>query len=313
MKVADVFAKDFIETEEGLIFAVVAQGTEQNKVLCFLRYVYETPCWIKYQTAEANIFLEQNYPAYLHYSAELDAHLHAVSTDRIVRHYQPRHRLQQIMQAKQHDCVEQDVFRLCEWYQQHGLDLSQAGITGSILIGAQQHSSDIDLVCYERNLFHACRAVTRELIDQGQLQALNDKDWQQAYARRSCALSFAEYVRHEQRKYNKAMINGRKFDLSFIDPSVNPQPGNYQKCGSITLQCRIIDDARAFDYPAEYKIDHAHISSIVSFTATYTGQAINGETVEALGMLEQTAQGNKRLVVGSSREAPGEYIKVIHG
>jgi predicted nucleotidyltransferase len=305
------FVKDFIETEEGLIFAVVAQSTEQNKVLCFLRYVNETPFWIKYQTAEANAFLKQNYPAYMHYSTELDAHLHAVATDRIVRHYQPKQRLQQIMQANQHDSVEQDVFRLCELYQQHGLDLSQAGITGSILIGAQQHSSDIDLVCHERNLFHACRAITRELINQGQLQELKDKNWQLSYERRSCALSFAEYVWHEQRKYNKAVINGRKFDLNFIDLSVNPKPINYQKCGSITLQCRILDDACAFDYPAEYKIEHEHISSIVSFTATYTGQALSGEIVEVSGMLEQTAQGNKRIVAGSSREAPGEYIKVI--
>jgi predicted nucleotidyltransferase len=305
------FAKDFIETGEGLIFAVVAQGTEQNKVLCFLRYVNENPYWIKYQTVEANAFLKQNYPAYLYYSTGLDAHLHAVATDLVVRHYQPRQRLQQIMQANRHDSVERDVFQLCGLYQQHELDLSQTGITGSILIGAQQQRSDIDLVCYERNAFHAYRAVTRELINQGQLQELNGKDWRQSYERRSCALSFAEYVWHEQRKYNKAVINGRKFDLNFIDPPVNSKPINYQKCGSITLQSRIIDDARAFDYPAEYKIEHEHISSIVSFTATYTGQAINGEIVEVSGMLEQTAQGNKRVVVGSSREAPGEYIKVI--
>jgi len=33
------YAKDFIETAEGLVFAVVASGIEQGKVLCFLRYV----------------------------------------------------------------------------------------------------------------------------------------------------------------------------------------------------------------------------------------------------------------------------------
>jgi hypothetical protein len=73
----------------------------------------------------------------------------------------------------------------------------------------------------------------------------------------------------------------------------------------------VIDDARGFDYPAEFKIDHQQISSIVSFTATYTGQAVSGERVEVSGMLEQSGQGVKRIVVGSSREAHGEYIKVI--
>jgi predicted nucleotidyltransferase len=86
---------------------------------------------------------------------------------------------------------------------------------------------------------------------------------------------------------------------------------SYQKCGAITLQCTVIDDTHAFDYPAEFKIDHEQFDSVVCFTATYTGQAIKGETVEVSGVVEQTRQGIKRIVVGSSREAHGEYIKVI--
>jgi predicted nucleotidyltransferase len=50
---------------------------------------------------------------------------------------------------------------------------------------------------------------------------------------------------------------------------------------------------------------------VVSFTATYTGQAVNGELIEIAGVVEQNAHGVKRIVIGSSREAHGEYIKVI--
>ena len=198
-----------------------------------------------------------------------------------------------------------------ELFEQHGLDLTQTGVTGSLLVGVQNPGSDIDLVCYGRDVFHQCRAITRKLIEQGHLQALNDQDWQQSYERRSCDLSFDDYVWHERRKCNKAVINGRKFDLNFIDHCASPEAVVYQKCGAITLQCRVIDDAHAFDYPAEFKIDHQQISSIVSFTATYTGQAVSGEMVEVSGVLEQSEQGVKRIVVGSSREAHGEYIKVI--
>ena len=305
------FSKDFIETAEGLIFAVVGQGTERGKVLCFLRYIKHNPGWKKATTESANAFLRQYHPDYLHYSPVLDAHLHAVAIDRIVKHHQPRRRLQQIMQEIRKDAIERDLFQLCDLLQQHGLDLTQMGITGSILIGVQKQSSDIDLVCYGRAVFHQCRVITRGLIKQGQLQELNDKDWQQSYQRRSCDLSFADYVWHERRKTNKAVINGRKFDLSFIDGSVRSESISYQKCGVITLQCKVIDDTHAFDYPAEFKIDHEQIDAIVSFTATYTGQAVKGETVEVSGIVEQTQQGVKRIVVGSSREAHGEYIKVI--
>jgi len=304
-------SKDFIETAEGLIFAVVEHSTEQGKALCFLRYVKDDVEWKKVTTEPANAFLKQHHPDYLHYSPVLDAHLHAVAINRIVKHHQPKQRLQQLMQANRRDAIEHDLFLLCDLLQQHGLDLTQLGITGSILVGVQKQSSDIDLVCYERSVFHQCRAITRELIEQGQLQELNDNDWQQSYQRRSCELSFADYVWHERRKTNKAVINGRKFDLNFIDEMKRSETTSYQKCGAIKLQCKVIDDTHAFDYPAEFKIDHDQFDAIVSFTATYTGQAIKGETVEVSGMVEQTQQGVKRIVVGSSREAHGEYIKVI--
>jgi predicted nucleotidyltransferase len=304
-------SKDFIETNEGLIFAVVAQGTEQGKALCFLRYVKAHAGWKKVTTELANAFLKQYHPDYLHYSSVLDAHLHAVSIDRIVKHHQPKQRLQQIMQANQPDAIERDLVKLCGLLQKQGLDLSQLGITGSILVGVQKHSSDIDLVCYGRAVFHQCRKINRELIEQGHLQDLNENDWQESYQRRSCELSFADYIWHERRKTNKALINGRKFDLNFIDESRSSNATNYKKCGAIKLQCSVTDDTHAFDYPAEFKIDHEQFDAIVSFTATYTGQAIKGETVEVSGIVEQTQLGVKRIVVGSSREAHGEYIKVI--
>lgn len=305
------FAKDFIETAEGLVFAVVAPGLEEGKALCFLRYVHEPSGWTKVATEQANHLLQQHHPDYLYYSPILDAHLHAVAVDRIAKHHQPKHRLQQLMQAPRHDVVERDLFQLCQLFKQHGLDLAQLGITGSLLVGVQNQGSDIDLVCYGRKIFHQCRAITRELVDLGLLQALNEQDWQQSYERRSCDLSFDDYVWHERRKCNKAVINGRKFDLNFIDHNANSEAINYQKRGAITLQCRVVDDTFAFDYPAEFKIDHGQIGSIVSFTATYTGQAVSGEMVEVAGMLEQSEQGLKRIVVGSSREAHGEYLKVI--
>ena len=42
-------------------------------------------------------------------------------------------------------------------------------------------------------------------------------------------------------------------------------------------------------------------------------QVETGEWVEIRGMLEEAENGARRIVVGSSREARGEYIKVIDG
>lgn len=305
--------KDFIETAEGLLFAVVDPRPEQGKVLCFLRYVNEGGVWRKKATEEANAFLHRHHSDYLHYSGTLDAHLHAVAANRIVRHHQPKQRLHKLMQADRHDAVERDLFQLGDLLRRQGLDLSDVGVTGSLLVGVQRESSDIDLVCYGRDAFHRCRAMVRGLIGQGRLQPLGEGDWRESYRRRACSLSYDDYVWHERRKFNKAMVNGRKFDLSLVERAESGKPEVYKKIGPITLMCRVVDDVHAFDYPAVYKTDNATIGAIVCFTATYIGQAVSGEIVEVSGMLEETGDGVRHIVVGSSREAHGEHIRVIDG
>jgi predicted nucleotidyltransferase len=99
--------------------------------------------------------------------------------------------------------------------------------------------------------------------------------------------------------------------LNFIDLTELTPAVRYQKLGKITLKCRVTADIRAFDYPAELKIAHEYISTVVCFTATYTGQAFCGEMIEVSGALEQSESGQQRIVVGATREADGEYIKVI--
>ena len=48
-------SKDFIETAEGLRFAVVVNGIEQDKVLCFLRYMHTSEGWLKVDGFQLNM------------------------------------------------------------------------------------------------------------------------------------------------------------------------------------------------------------------------------------------------------------------
>ncbi|MEY3280613.1 MAG: hypothetical protein RL674_598 [Pseudomonadota bacterium] len=303
--------KDFIQTAQGLLFAVVVAGVEENKVRCFLRYVYhDNGQWRKIATDQANALLTVHYPCYCFHSPSLDAFLHGVSLDAVTHHHRPTERLTQLLNEKNHDAIEKDCVDLCRLFEAQGVDLSGIGVTGSLLISQQNANSDIDLVCYDLAVFTQCRTALRELLAQHALTDLSEMDWLASFERRDCELDFESYLWHERRKFNKALINGRKFDLSLVEP----QPVSaiaYRKCGAITLSVRVKDDARAFCYPAEFELAHPRIQSVVCFTATYTGQAIMGETIEIAGMLEEDEHGNQRIVVGSSREAQGEYIKVI--
>ncbi len=304
-------AKDFIETREGLVFAVVADATEANKVLCFLRYVYEQGQWRKLSTEQANNLLAEQYPQYLHYSTILDAKLHAVAISDIAKHHQPQCRLATLLNNKAKDYVERDVQMLCDYFSRNGLSLENVGVTGSLLIGAQNLASDIDLVFYGRSVFHHARAIVSILISQGVCQPLTDDCWLESYQRRDCELTLAEYVWHEQRKFNKIMVNQRKVDLNMITDDSYQDNEKNTKLGMITIQARVEDDFCGFDYPAVFLIEDDNIQTVVCFTATYTGQAKTGEIIEVSGQLEQSANAKKRIIVGSTREARGEYIKVL--
>ncbi|MFT5396355.1 MAG: putative nucleotidyltransferase, partial [Gammaproteobacteria bacterium] len=60
-----------------------------------------------------------------------------------------------------------------------------------------------------------------------------------------------------------------------------------------------------------YFTDHKTISEVVSYTATYVGQVQKGEKIEAAGYVEQGSDGKNRILVGTSREAAGEYIRLV--
>lgn len=303
-------AKDFIETKEGLLFAVVENELEQGRVLCFLRYAQCGQGWRKKATDEANRYLAERYPDYLYYSATKDAALHGVHESAIIRHYQPRQRLKALIEKPANHAVEADFQLLIKLLAASGVDIEMLGVTGSLLVGMHKASSDIDLIFYDRQAFHRARAVVKQLMAENRLTALTEADWIASYDRRSCHISLSDYQWHEERKINKGLVNGRKFDLSLnegLSHSIVP----FRKRGHIVLQARISDDAGAFDYPAIYQVDDGVVSSVICFTATYIGQALTGEKVEVAGLLEESACGQRRIVVGSSREAPGEYIRVI--
>ncbi|CAI8876660.1 nucleotidyltransferase domain-containing protein [Methylocaldum szegediense] len=303
--------RDFIETPDRLIFAVVDSQLEEDRVLCFLRYVKIDGQFTKMGTREANAYLEAHAPQYLFSSKRLDARLHAVSQKSISRHYRPQQRVQDLLSSGPHDEIERKAVRLMQKLGSRGLDLSRLGLTGSLLIGAQTPKSDLDFVIYGREAFFQAREIVGRLLETGELRDLDDAAWRDAYDRRGCALSFEEYVWHERRKLNKALIDGTKFDITLVDEPLSKEPGAVRKLGPIRIRAQVADATYAFDYPAVYRLSHPEITEAISFTHTYAGQAQTGETIEIAGLLEESETGTRRVIAGSSREAQGEYIKVV--
>ncbi len=303
--------RDFIETREGLVFAVVHSAIEQGRVLCFLRYAPGRTAPRKVATSEADALLRSRYPRYLYHSPVLDAHLHAVPLADIEQHHQPRRRLQQLSTAVRRDSLENTLIDLREKFAAAGLCPECLGVSGSLLLGVQGAGSDIDLVVYGRESFSRARRIVEHLTGMGAIDALDEALWRATYDRRGCSLDFEEFLWHEQRKWNKGALAGVKFDIIPVTEPFSSEQNRFRKLEKAVVRAKVIDDRHAFDYPAHYRLEGEAITEAVSFTHTYAGQAFTGETVEVSGILEAAASGSLRIVVGSSREAPGEYIKVL--
>lgn len=309
------YPKDFIQTKEGLVFAVVSYQSHQGKVGCFLRYVRDGNQWKKINTEQANQLLRQSYPQYLYQSPQFDADFHAVELQDIVQHHRPEERLLDVLQQEPSDIIEQKLHRLIPILVRFGANGDDLGLTGSMLINQQSATSDIDLVVYGRDKFNKARQALELALLSGDLNNLDVTLMKNNFQRRAGELSFDDFSWHENRKNNKAAIDGIKFDLGMVclSDEIQHDEDQYQKQGMRTITTEVIDDLRAFDFPAVYLVDDKLTPELWSFTHTYVGQAKKGEIIEVSGAIEcNVTTGQCRLIVGSTREADGEYIRVLN-
>ena len=304
-------ARDFVETGEGLFFAVVANSTEEKRLLAFLRYVREGESLRKVATAEANHLIGNLHPGYLFYSSLRDVDLHGIPLSKIHRHHQPRVRAAALSESEAPDPVERKAGRVIARFGDAGIPLSRFGVTGSLLLDAHTERSDIDIVVYDREAFFKVRETIREATEGGDFDPLDADLWEDAFDRRAPSLSLEEYIWHERRKHNKLVIDGTKVDVSLVTTGTSRKVVRWRKVEKMEIRAEVTDDRETFDYPARFTIRHPEIPEIVSYTNTFTGQARRGETILACGWRERSEHGDLRLLVGTSREADGEFIKVV--
>jgi predicted nucleotidyltransferase len=304
--------RDYLETADGLHFAVVSSLIDAGHALTSLRYVRRDSVLTKLSTSEANSFLQLHRTDYLAYSAMIDAMIHRVPLGDVIATHRPDERLAALRSSGPGDGIEGRALRAVDAFMVGGASVERMGLGGSLLLGAQHPGSDIDLVVYGRSAFDAARRALGAAVTAGQLAALDHAQWEATWSRRGSDLTLDEYMNAELRKRNKAVIEGTRVDLTLVadhDEEV-PERGPFRKLGQTVVEALVTDASAAFDHPARYRVRHGEVSEVVSFTPTYAGQAVEGETIEASGWLEEDSVGARRLVVGTSREAGGEWIRV---
>lgn len=294
--------RDFVEDRDGWLYAVSVYDN-QDRVGCVLRYVpdpegervdHEGRRYRKLDFEDAFKKIRDEKPEY----ADI---VQRVPVQDIRRVFKPEEELESV--------VKRDI-RVHKLVKIFDLPPVTVGVTGSFLCGLEAEGSDIDMVVYGRTWFHA-QELLRYEIAKGRLQDLDEDLWKRVYEKRRPELSVDEFMLHERRKWNRGQIDDTYFDLLYTRSykNLNPVPvGKGKSVGKMTLEATVTDASLAYDNPAVYKVEHESISRILSFTHTYSGQALKGETVEARGVCEQHGD-ESWLIIGTTREAKGEYLK----
>ena len=295
--------RDFVEDEDGWLYAVAAYDNAE-RAGCVLRYVPD-PAGDRVRRGTGVAYRKLDFPeAYARVAAEKPQYLdllHRVPLEEIAAVHKPDAVFSSVLARDDRVRRLADALKLAP---------GTAGCTGSLLVGLEGPGSDIDLVVYGA-AFDRARARLPRAIREGLADDLSEELWRRVYAKRRPELAYDEFRLHEARKWNRGQVGGTYFDILFardydaIDSRPVPKG---PVLGKARIEATVTDAALAYDVPAVYDLDHPEVSRILSFTHTYAGQALAGETVEAAGVLE--AHGDERwLVVGTSREPVGEYIR----
>jgi predicted nucleotidyltransferase len=299
--------RDFIVTHEGWIFSS-ADYYHPDGVRGVLRYVPDpkggrtdgSRNYRKYNFDDAYDYMEIHKPGWVQ-------DVHVIPWDQVEQVLSPRDRLAGIWHLDQR--IEEITVTLLEG----GIPMDSMGVTGSFLPGLQINGSDIDFVVYGPRWFSARDIIARAKDDpNSSIEHLDEDMWERIYNKRIPEIDFAEFKLHEMRKGNRGMVGDIYFDLLFVRDwdQINAPLGRGTDLGHETIEAVVTDSGLAFDSPSVYKVDHSRIEYVLSYTHTYAGQALAGETIEARGMVEEV-NGHMRLVVGTSREPKGEWIRSL--
>lgn len=332
--------RDFIYTTDDLFFATTSYPHPEGIILSFLRYIPDhngertknSSRYSKVDTTQAYQFIKGGYPEYLFDSDVTGEKMMGVPRDKVSEILKPETRLKEIMACPENELLENVVEVADFFHEEADISYKHMGVSGSILPGLYDtQESDIDFVIYglknHRNAVDTFARLKNQ--PKSPLKSIGDEFWNKLYEKRikDSSLTIDEFKWYENRKSNRGVVHGVLFDI-LATREWDEMEGTYggtssESLGVLKIECTITNALASFDNPAVYEVDEVeivegpdfHVDELASFTHTYAGQVNEGERVITQGKLEKitdkkTGKSRNRLVVGTTREALGEYIKL---
>ncbi|TET73017.1 hypothetical protein E3J39_01075 [Candidatus Bathyarchaeota archaeon] len=319
---------DYVETPEGLLFAVKGVHHPEGLTIAYLRYIPDPKGARErggrryrrvYDLEETDRFLSDNHPRYVNLIEDRGLALQSIPPDRIARIYLPRRRLQELLAAPKPG-LEQTVARFASALFQNGVPLESLGVSGSVLIGLATLSSDVDMVAYGfdagRKVYEALDHLTQSTdwmnpYDAETVEAVTRSRWGDT------GLDLEGLGAIEARKVLHGLVDGTDYFVRLVrEPDEYEKEVSSRPLGKVRLRATVKDDRFSIYTPCTYTIDDCSYigpcgwpepSELVSLRGKFTEQVGEGERVEVKGTLEEVDYADRtvhRVMLGGR----GDYL-----
>ncbi len=319
------YDRDFIEDDNGLIFAVVGSMHPRDRVISYLKYTpssrVEKKIWsrsgvwyervLPYYGARSVLEnscsrLESVAPDYIVYDEVLGTKMIEVPLKHVRKHYKPEYRLKEIFR-EQRDELEEATVELVDLISEYtGVPKEYFGVTGSILLSIHNPKiSDIDLIVYGlSNSFRVREFLKSDSRVEAGVYRLEGEVLKKyaLEATRAYPLSIDEAIKlYSKDLWNRGVFKGRFFSIHPVlrDWESPEKYGDrvYRSLGLIEAECRVYSTRYAMFTPSIYLVDEFRvikssfkgsldIREVASYESVYADIARDGEWIRVRGKLE---------------------------
>jgi len=319
---------DYIETVEGLLFAVKGVHHPPGLTIAYLRYI-PNPKGERvrngrrydrlYDLEHTEDILRRSFPHYLNRIENKSLTLQSVPSQYISRRYDPREKLREIIEKPEGD-LQKTIAKLAESLQNKGVTRDAMGVSGSLVINLAGSDSDVDLIVYGmengRKAYESLKELRRETnwitaYDEETVTRVVWSRWTDS------GLDLKMLGSSEVQKILHGRVDNRDYFFRLLKLPQEVEIEDHSRPLSVVRLTAKITDAEAAIYaPCSYSIKDCEYldshglpipSQLLSYRGKFTEQAEKGDLVEVRGTLEEVViRGERSFRVILGRK--GDYM-----
>jgi len=328
-----------LELRSGHIFEVKGLVHPPGRVLAYPRYVLD-PAGPRLRAgrafrklsswAERMAFLREHFSYYLTFDPVLGDKFCEVPLTDVARVLDPVGGLSKLSKSPRSDLAISALEMADELRDRAGLAQHEVGVSGSLLVGLEEPSSDIDLVIYGREACIRAYGALKAMREEGMTKPLGPGELRAVWLARSkdtpyeaCDFFSREPGKGEPGKVLQGIFRGKPYSIRLV-PSTGPEPygrRKFRSLGTAAIRARVEDASDSIFTPCRYLITDIEVlegprspvpNVLASFRMRFCEHLKEGEAFEARGKLEAvfSPKGLEevRLLVGGR---PGDYVKPL--